>query len=601
MKNLRPTRIAFLALAVLVLLGLTSPGGAALEPGGSFVDDNGSVHEASIEAIAEAGITLGCNPPVNDRFCPQRSVSREQMASFLVRALDLQAGSASFVDTADSVHKANIGALAAAGITAGCNPPTNDRYCPTQAVTRAQMATFLVRALDLPPAASSFTDTAGLVHEANIGALAAAGITQGCNPPDNDRFCPGRAVTRAQMATFLTRALDLTPLDPPDPLPATSPNELVVIGTNNWLYFTETVEQDCVAQSAYDRALLEIDKAKTVVTASGRDFVYTVVPNKAVVYSDDVPGWDGSCAEANSERLRQSLTAAADPARVELWDPFLTATDRLYFKHDTHWNGSGQALGSELIAAQAAPGVWDQLDLVSSPASRQGDLADLIDVEWVIDYDDATPTLSGVDPVVTVEPIAIAGRPVVTYASPSRPELSSAPTTIIHDSFGLFFRNKLGPLFVDATFLPTFSHPIPDAARPLVSGSEQIVFEIAERNVLRDFIGTGTAGHLAAALADDFTQTPVTYVRNGDVVEFDVPLGGLGDLNYLIVETSVGSTVIIDDLNAIAIAPDEGAWPNEIRPAATRYGFEVMDLSGPTVVSLPESVTVTGAFVITIA
>jgi hypothetical protein len=131
------------------------------------------------------------------------------MASFLVRALGLPAGSGSFVDTADSVHEANIGALAAAGITAGCNPPANDRFCPEESVTRAQMATFLVRALGLPAAASSFVDTAGLVHEGNIGALAAAGITQGCNPPANDRFCPGQAVTREQMATFLTRALYL--------------------------------------------------------------------------------------------------------------------------------------------------------------------------------------------------------------------------------------------------------------------------------------------------------------------------------------------------------------------------------------------------------
>ncbi|MDJ0496802.1 MAG: hypothetical protein QNJ89_03165 [Acidimicrobiia bacterium] len=540
MKDLRPARITKLALVAVIAIGLMSPGVAALEPGGSFVDDNGSVHEASIEAIADEGITVGCNPPVNDRFCPEDSVSR------------------------------------------------------------GQMATFLVRALGLPAAASSFVDTADSVHEANIGALAAAGITQGCNPPVNDRFCPGQAVTRAQMATFLTRALDLTPLDPPDPLPAESPNDLVTIGTSNWLYFTETVEQACVPQSAYDRALAEIAKAKEVVSRSGRSFVYAVVPNKAAIYSDDVPGWDGSCAEANSDRLRQSLASAADPARIELWDPFLASSDRLYFKHDTHWNGTGQALGSELIAAAAAPGVWDQLDLVSSPASRQGDLAGLINVEWVIDYNDVTPTLSGVDPVVTVEPITIVGRPLVTYASPSRPELSSSPTAIIHDSFGLFFRNKLGPLFEDATFLPTFSHPIPDAARPLVSGSEQVVFEIAERNVLRDFIGTGTAGHLAAAFADDFAQTPVTYDRDGSLVSFDVPGGDPGDLRYLIVTLDTASTVVLHDLYDVIIDPSEGAWPNEITPDASRYGFEVMDTTGPTVIPLPESITVTEAFVITI-
>ncbi|VAV92897.1 hypothetical protein MNBD_ACTINO02-2304 [hydrothermal vent metagenome] len=33
------------------------------------------------------------------------------------------------------------------------------------------------------------------------------GITLGCNPPDNDRFCPDNVVTREQMAAFLQRAL----------------------------------------------------------------------------------------------------------------------------------------------------------------------------------------------------------------------------------------------------------------------------------------------------------------------------------------------------------------------------------------------------------
>ena len=62
-----------------------------LPPGGSFVDDDGNVHEGSIEAIAAAGITFGCDPPANDRYCPDQIVNRGQMAAFLARALDLPA------------------------------------------------------------------------------------------------------------------------------------------------------------------------------------------------------------------------------------------------------------------------------------------------------------------------------------------------------------------------------------------------------------------------------------------------------------------------------------------------------------------------------
>ncbi len=70
------------------------------------------------------------------------------------------------------------------------------------------MATFLSRALGLaaPPSHIEFDDTQGHVFEFAIAKLAHAGITVGCNPPDNDRFCPDSDVTRAQMAAFMVRA-----------------------------------------------------------------------------------------------------------------------------------------------------------------------------------------------------------------------------------------------------------------------------------------------------------------------------------------------------------------------------------------------------------
>ena len=117
---------------------------------GRFVDDDGSVFEADIEALAAAGITKGCNPPTNDIYCPGANVTREQMAAFLVRALGLTANtSPGFVDDNNSIFETDIEKLATAGITKGCNPPANNHFCPTDPVTRGQMAAFLTRALGL--------------------------------------------------------------------------------------------------------------------------------------------------------------------------------------------------------------------------------------------------------------------------------------------------------------------------------------------------------------------------------------------------------------------------------------------------------------------
>jgi hypothetical protein len=71
------------------------------------------------------------------------------------------------------------------------------------------MAAFLVRAYRYPVPAQGdlFTDDGGTIFEGDIDRLAAAGITKGCNPPTNDRYCPADPVTREQMASFLARAI----------------------------------------------------------------------------------------------------------------------------------------------------------------------------------------------------------------------------------------------------------------------------------------------------------------------------------------------------------------------------------------------------------
>ena len=176
------------------------------------------MHQGNIEAIAAAGITRGCNPPDNDLFCPDEPVSRGQMAAFLHRALpDLPVVGERvvFVDSVDSVFAEDIAWLVSVGVTRGCNPPKNDRFCPEESVTRGQMAAFLVRALGLSGGGAWFTDTAGSVFAGDIAPGADARLTRGCNPPTNDRFCPDDPVTREQMASFLSRALGLDPIEPP--------------------------------------------------------------------------------------------------------------------------------------------------------------------------------------------------------------------------------------------------------------------------------------------------------------------------------------------------------------------------------------------------
>jgi Tol biopolymer transport system component len=170
------------------------------QPDFALVDARFSSFEPQIVWAYTEGIASGCSA---ERYCPNDPVTRGQMATFLSRALDLPATTEDFfTDDETSTHETSINRVAAAGIASGCTATT---FCPNATVTREQMATFLARALELPATDEDFfTDDETSTHEISINRVAAAGIASGCTATT---FCPKAAVTRGQMAAFLFRAL----------------------------------------------------------------------------------------------------------------------------------------------------------------------------------------------------------------------------------------------------------------------------------------------------------------------------------------------------------------------------------------------------------
>jgi len=187
---------------VAALAGTSAPAPAptpAPTPTTRFTDvPTSHSHFRTIEEIARRGITTGCTTRT---YCPSRSLTRGQMATFLQRTLALpDVGGTPFRDLDGHPHAKAVRAVAAAGITEGCSA---GRFCPDDPVRRDQMAAFLQRALKLPDAPSPFADARGTTHEAAIGAVARAGIAKG----DGGAYRPREDVTRAAMATYLSRTL----------------------------------------------------------------------------------------------------------------------------------------------------------------------------------------------------------------------------------------------------------------------------------------------------------------------------------------------------------------------------------------------------------
>lgn len=178
-----------------------------------FIDDNGNIHESAIEAIANIGVTTGCNA-TTDRYCPGSGVSRAEMAAFLLRAIGdttPPSTTGTFSDVpAAAWYAPFVDRLAELGISVGYG---DGSFRPTAGVSRAEMAVFLTRAFpNLAEAqpTGAFSDVPiDVWYAPAVEGILAGGVTTGC-ATDPLSYCPDSTVGRDAMASFLARALGLT-------------------------------------------------------------------------------------------------------------------------------------------------------------------------------------------------------------------------------------------------------------------------------------------------------------------------------------------------------------------------------------------------------
>ena len=307
---------------------------------------------------------------------------RAQVASFLDRALQLPGtGRDFFSDDDGSVHEPAINRIAAAGITTGCD---TGLYCPGKTLNRAQMASLLVRALTGLSRATAdyFTDDDGSRHEANINILAENGIALGC---DTGLYCPRDGVRRSAMASFLARALDLEPAQPP----AASPWRLELV-----LGGIQGGTTDLQAPAGDDRLFLVTKDGLIRIISDGafvpepfldlRDSVRDegaeegllglafhpgfYVNRKFYVFYTDADGPDGH------SRVFEYRADASDPDRADL----STARHIITFEQrptsDTHKGGQLQfgADGYLYIAVGDGGGLLDPFEHGENPGTELG-------------------------------------------------------------------------------------------------------------------------------------------------------------------------------------------------------------------------------------
>ena len=237
----------FVALTLLATL-LATPVVAA--HGGAYDDVSPqTAHAPAIEALQAIGLFTDTDC-AEGSFCPDEPVQRWVAAVWLSRAAygfgfnpGQEAATTPFADLDDGTSWAvpHIERLVDLGIMETCSEDPLG-FCPEDAITRAEMATILVRAFNTPEAGYvGFGDLDGVENASDINSLAAARLTTGCSA-DPYLFCPSQDVTRAQMASFLARVTGLVarpgyqPVVDATPLPT---DPAVRVGTldNGYTYY----------------------------------------------------------------------------------------------------------------------------------------------------------------------------------------------------------------------------------------------------------------------------------------------------------------------------------------------------------------------------
>ena len=187
---------------------------------------------------------------------------------------------------------------------------------------------------------------------------------------------------------------------------ATSDEDQVIVGEEDWLYFAETADDYLGLNRLSDRDIERIamvtDLMEEYVAGKGGRFVFAVAPNKNTIYPEYMPDYYRQTAEAtNLDRVTGLMSGR--PYFADLRGALLKAKEEgepLYHARDSHWNNLGAVCGMNAIldaagkpheTYQAVPWSWERtwdgdLDAMIFPSLGYKDRQAVFDVDWTYEY-----------------------------------------------------------------------------------------------------------------------------------------------------------------------------------------------------------------------
>jgi len=183
---------------------------------------------------------------------------------------------------------------------------------------------------------------------------------------------------------------------------ASSSNSEVLVGRNNWLFFNNLMDDNCVEcykgmHLFTDEELARIKdnlcQAKAVLDGEDMEFILFIAPNKERIYWENMPDYLGEPAEQyRTKQLVEYLRENTDIPVVYPYEELMEVKERygqkIYYRLDTHWNEIGGYVGSDALLRQLGlqlPQI-EELTIETVPPTIC-DLADMVHLRDEINTD----------------------------------------------------------------------------------------------------------------------------------------------------------------------------------------------------------------------
>lgn len=297
----------------------------------------------------------------------------------------------------------------------------------------------------------------------------------------------------------------------------TSVEEQVILGSDGWLYFSDTLP-DYMGQGMSDTELryLANDLAlmQEYIVSQGKHFIFTIAPNKNSIYSEHMPEYiENRHSESNAARVGAYLDAAG-VNYLDLLD-ILGNEENLYYKTDTHWNSRGAAL--------AADGLLNMLDRggdysTASFAVSEEHRGDLYEMLYPAGRATETATVYGGEFSYVCESDPNGGNAITIKTSCDG---GSGGLMCWRDSFGIALYPYLAQSFVAATFSRSADYNL-----TLADSADTVIIELVERNLsnilsreptfpapVRELSATANVGTIAVDYDEAKSGVMSGYVR----------------------------------------------------------------------------------------